>query len=93
MQERVWKKGNPPKLVRMKTDATTVENSRRFFKKLKIELPYDSSNTTPGHISRKDKNSNSKRYLHPNVHSCNIYNSQDMDATKSPLTDECIKKM
>ena len=40
-----------------------------------------SSNPTPGHISRKDKNSNSKRYMHPNVYSGTIYNGQDMKAT------------
>ena len=39
------------------------------------------------------ENSNSKRYMHPNVHSSTIYNSQDMEATKCPLTDELIKKM
>ena len=49
----------------------------RFLKKTKIELPYD-SDPTPGHISRE--NSNSKRYMHPNVHSRTFYNSQDMEA-------------
>ena len=33
-------------------------------------------------ISRKDKNSNLKRHMHPNVYSSTIYNSQDMEATK-----------
>ena len=37
------------------------------------------SNPTPGHIS--GENSNSKRYMHPSVHSNTIYNSQDMEAT------------
>ena len=46
-------------------------------KKLKIELP---CNPTPRHISGKDENSNSKRYIHPNVHSSTMYNSQDMEA-------------
>ena len=40
-----------------------------------------SSNPTPGCISRKDKDSNSKRYMHPNVQGGTIYNSQDMEAT------------
>ena len=47
-----------------------------FFKKLKIDLPYDPA---PGHISRE--NCNSKRDMHPNVHSSTIYNSQDVEAT------------
>ena len=40
-----------------------------------------SGNLIPGHISRKDENSNLKRYMHPNVHSSIIYNSQDTEAT------------
>jgi len=44
------------------------------------------TNPTPGPISRKDENSNSKRYMYPNVHSSIIYhhyftNSHDMEAT------------
>ena len=31
--------------------------------------------------------------MHPNVHRSTIYNSQDMEASKCPSTDECIKKM
>ena len=43
----------------------------RFLKTLKIELPYDPA----------IHNHNSKRYMHSNVHSGTIYNSQDMEAT------------
>ena len=39
----------------------------RFLKKLNIELPYDPAIPTTGNISRE--NHNSKRYMHPNVHS------------------------
>ena len=38
-----------------------------------------SSNLTHRHISKE--NSNLKRYMHFNVHSSNIYNSQDMEKT------------
>ena len=31
--------------------------------------------------------------MYHNVHCSSIYNSQDMEATKCPLTDEWIKKM
>ena len=31
--------------------------------------------------------------MHPNVHSNTIYNSQDMEATKGPLTDDWIQKI
>ena len=39
------------------------------------------SNSTPGYISEKNKTTNLKRYMHPNVHSSIIYNYQDMEAT------------
>ena len=47
--------------------------------KLHIEVLYyiQSSNPTPGHISRE--NHNSKRYMNPNIHCSTIYNSQDME--------------
>ena len=32
-------------------------------------------------ISRKDKNMNLKKYMHPNVQSSTIYDSQDVEAT------------
>ena len=32
------------------------------------------SNFTPGHISKENKNTNSKRYMYPNVRSIVIYN-------------------
>ena len=38
-----------------------------------------------GHISRKDKNSNLERHMHPNVHSSTIHNSQVMKATQMSL--------
>ena len=50
----------------------------RFFKKLKIELPYDSAIPLLGIYQEK---TNSKRYIHPNIHCSIIYNSQDMETT------------
>ena len=53
-----------------------------FLKKLKIELSYNpSSNSTPGYFCKENKNANSKRYMHPNVHCNIIYNSQDIEVT------------
>ena len=34
------------------------------------------------YIWEKKENTNSKRYLHPNIHSITIGNSQDMEANK-----------
>ena len=50
-----------------------------------MKLP--SHNFTPWFISEKNRNPNLKRYMYPNVHSSNIYNSQDIKAT-SPSTDK-----
>ena len=36
-----------------------------------------SGNPTLGHMSEKDENSNSKRSMHPNVHSSTMYNNQE----------------
>ena len=44
-----------------------------FFKKLKIELPYDAA--IPLLDIYLEKNSNSTRYMHPSVHCSIIYNS------------------
>ena len=42
MLVRMWRNGNPVALlVGMETGAATLENSKKFIKKLKIELPYD----------------------------------------------------
>ena len=67
-------------------------------KKTKNRAAMWSSNPTSGHGSRKDKTSNLKRYMHPNVHSSVIHNSQDLSVQvskqpKCPSTDEWIKKM
>ena len=40
------------------------------------------SNSTLGYIYRKDRNTNLKRYTHPNVHRSITYNSQGMETTK-----------
>ena len=37
------------------------------------------------------QNSNWKRYIHLNVRSSTIYNSQDIGTAKGPLTDKWIK--
>jgi len=41
---RIWRKRNPDAwLVGMQTGATMMENSKRYLKKLKLEVPYDSA--------------------------------------------------
>ena len=50
-------------------------------KKLKIELPYDLEIPLLGIYPEKTKTL-IHRYMHPNVHSSTIYNSQDTEATQ-----------
>ena len=52
---------------------------RSFLQKLKTTI--GSINPTPGYPSEGNENSNSKRYMHPNVYSSIICNSQVMEAT------------
>ena len=62
---------------------------QRFLKKLKIELPYDPAIPLLGILPKK---TNLKRYMHPNVHSSTLYNSQDMEAN-CPWTDKWLKNI
>ena len=53
----------------------------RLLKKVKMELPYDPVIPLLGRQPKKTKNTNAKRYKHPNIHSSIIYSCQDMEAT------------
>ena len=49
MLARMWRKRvSFTLLVAMQAGAATLENSKRFLKKLKIELPYDPAIALPG---------------------------------------------
>ena len=51
--------------------------------KTKIELPYDPAIPLLGiYLEKAEALINLKRYMHPNVHSSTIYNSQCMEATQ-----------
>ena len=56
-----------------------MENSMEFPQKNKYRTTILPSNLTPVHISRQKYNS--KRYMHPYIHSSTIHNSQDMETT------------
>ena len=64
-------------------------NSMEVPQKSKTRITIQSSNPTPGHISRE--NYSPKRYILPSVHSSIIHNSQDMETTYSS-TDGWIEK-
>ena len=60
----------------------------RFLKKTKNRTTIWSTNPTPGHVSRKNENSNFKRYMHPNILDSTVYNSQDLEATQAPINKQ-----
>ena len=82
MPVRVWRKGNSPMLLVGDVSWCTQYAKKvwRFLKKKKIELPYNPVVPLLG-ISGKDKNSNLKRYMHPNVHSSIICHCKGMEVT------------
>ena len=60
------------------TGKATMENMRRFLKKLEIELPYDPSIPL---LDIHTEETQIERDVYLNVHYSTIYNSQDMVAT------------
>ena len=67
------------KLAVMQRCSHSGEQCGSSLKRLKIELPYDPTIPTPGHVS--GENHNSKRCMPPSVHISTIHNSQDMEST------------
>ena len=58
-----------------------IRRGVRVLKKLKVELPYNLGINIclmSGYLSKENKNTNLKRYIHPNVHSGIAYNSLDI---------------
>ena len=66
----------------MQTSAATVENSIEGPQKIKPRITIWSSNFTTSYLPKENKNTNLKRYMHPNAYHSIIHNSQDMEATK-----------
>ena len=58
-----------------------MENSMEIPQNIKNRTTIWSSNSTSGYFSEENKNTNSKRYVHPYIHCSIIYNSQGMEAT------------
>ena len=72
--------GEKGTLVHCLWECKLVQPVQTFLKKLKIELPYHPAIPLLD-INLKKTPTNSKRYMHPNVHCSIIYNYQDMEAT------------
>ena len=84
MLERVWEKRN---LLHFCLKCKLAQPLwRTVWRVLKKHPASMTLNPTPGHISREKYDP--KKYVHPNVHHSTVYNSQDMEATYSPPTEE-----
>ena len=70
----------------MQTDEATLEKSMEVSQKTKNKTTLQSSNYTIRYLSKEWKNTDSKGYMHPNVYSSIIYNSQTME-TAQVFTD------
>ena len=71
----MWRKQKP---CTLSDGVVTVENSMEAPLNTKNRTTMWSSNSTPRYMPRKNENTNSKGYKHPNVHLSAIYNSQYM---------------
>ena len=58
---------------------STMENSMKSSQKIKNRTTTQPSNSTSGYSHEENKNTDSKRYMHPYVHCSITSNSQDMD--------------
>ena len=75
MQERMWSKGMPPRLLMLNVNwySHYGEQLWRFLKKLKIEIPYDTA--FPVLSIYPEKTIIQKDTCIPNFHCSTIYNS------------------
>lgn len=78
----MWRKRNPHELlVGMQIDEGTMENNMQARQKIKTRTNVQVSNSSPGYVSKGNKNNNLKMYVYPYVHCTFVYNSQDIEAT------------
>jgi len=90
---RTCRKGSPHSLlVWMLTGTATMENSMEVPQKIKNRINIWSSNT-PGYLSKENKNTNLKRYMHTCVYckyTC-IFKAKVWKQPKYPLIGEWVK--
>ena len=85
MLARVRRKGNPPTLlVGMQVGAATLENSMEVPQKVENRATLRPSNTT-GYLPKVYRNTDSKGYMHPNICSSIINNSQTMERAQMSI--------
>ena len=79
----IWRKENPPTLlVDMQTGAATLENSMEFPEIVENRTAIQFSNCISKYLHEEYESTNSKGYMHPNVYSSIIYNSQIIETSQ-----------
>ena len=58
-----------------------MENNMQAHQKIKTKTNVQFNNSSPGYLSKGNKNTNLKMYMYPYVHCTFVYNSQDIEAT------------
>ena len=58
-----------------------MENNMGAHQKIENRTYVQFSNSSPGYLSKENKNTNLKMYMYPYVHCTFVYNSQDIEAT------------
>ena len=75
------KRNTSPLLVGLQTNTTTLEISLAIPQKVGYSTKWKPSYSTSGHIPQRHL-STQQRYMHHNVHSSSIYNSQKLERTQ-----------
>ena len=92
MLERVQKEGNPPTLLAEKWVVQALWRKMWiFFKKLKIELPYDPEMHSWAYIQRKKHDP--KRYMHPLFITTAFIIAKIQKPPECPSTEGWLKRM
>ena len=90
----MWRKGNPyALLLGMQIGAAIVENGMKFPEKITSRTTIQYNNSTSGHLSEENKNTNSGRYMYPMSFAALFTIAKIWKRPKSPLMDKQIKKM
>ena len=79
-------------LLGMYIDTATMENSMEITQKFKNRTIIWPCHPTSEYLSKIIEIRTSNGYLHSQVYYSIIHNSQDVETTQCPLTDELIKK-
>ena len=72
-------------LVGMQTGAVILKNSMEVFQKLKNRITQQSSNCTTRYLPKEYKDTNLKGYMHPDVYSHIIYDTEIMQRTQMSI--------